>query len=74
MRVSDELGEREAERRADGRRVSVMTTSRSGAENMRKEIPMETRKNRVLAILTTLLFDFSSLNKKKNRSPMIRIR
>lgn len=57
-----EEGERAAERSAEGRRVSAIT-SKTGAEKSSKEINMLIKKNTVLRPLKTLL-DFSSLEIK----------
>lgn len=53
-----EEGEREAERRENGRRVSAMAR-RTGTEKRRKEINIVIKKNRVFKNLSTLI-DFSS--------------
>ena len=53
-----EEGEREAESKAEGKRVSAITR-KTGAENTRKEITIVIKKNTVLTPLKILL-DFSS--------------
>lgn len=61
-RASKEIKEEEeeADRIAEGRRVSAITR-RSGAENRSREINMVIKKNTVFTPLNTL-FDFSSFD------------
>lgn len=57
-----EEGEREADRRAEGRRVSAIA-SKTGAEKRSRETNMVIKKNKVLKALK-IIFDFSSFEKK----------
>lgn len=63
-RVSSEMeaGEREADSRAEGKRVSAITR-RMGAEKRRREISILMRKKTVFTPLRSFL-DFSSFEKK----------